>query len=67
MHRNMQLFQLPRAEEPRNQNTRAGGDAHKKSDQHVDQRRARTDGSQRLMPDKVADDNRVDRVVEQLE
>ena len=67
MDGNMQLLQLPRAEEPRNQNARAGGDAHKKSDQHVDQRCARADRSQRLMSDEIANDDRVDGVIEQLE
>ena len=67
MDRRMHFLQLSCAEKPGYENTGPRGHAHEKTDQHIDQRRTGSHRSQRLMADKVADDNRVDRVVEQLE
>ena len=67
MDRGMHFLQLSCAKKSGYENTGPGCDAHEKTDQHIDQRRTGTHRSQRLMTDKVADHNRIDRIVEQLE
>ena len=58
---------IPRAKKARDQHARAKGNAVDKTDQQHDQARGRTDGGQRLLPDKVSHNQRIHRIIELLE
>jgi hypothetical protein len=56
-----------RAEELRDDDRRARRNADEEADQQVDNRAGRANGRERLLADILADDDRIDRIVELLE
>ena len=66
MYGKAQVFIVARAVVLRDDDARACCKAHEKADQRIDDRACRTNRRQRLLADKVSDDDGIDRIIKLL-